>query len=411
MSGPYLLDGLRVIDTASFIAGPVATTMLADFGAEVIKIEPPTGDPYRHRTGGPGIPESPYNYRWIVDNRTKRALSLDLRRPEGREVLYRLVRRADVFVTNAPMDSRRRLGLRWEDLQPLNPRLIYASITAYGETGDEAAKTGYDSTALWARTGLMDLVRPDPTAAPSRSLPGMGDHPTGVSLFAAIMTALYRRERTGAGGMVSTSLMANGLWWNAIQVQAALCGARVEPRPGRDEAASALANLYRCGDGRWLMLNVLTEERDWPLLLRALGRADLGTDARFATTAARRANARTLTGVLDEVFAARPLAEWRGALDREGLTFGFVGTVDDARHDAQMVASGALVSIDDPRAGAPLTVSSPLWIEGEGKVPPRYAPELGEQSSEILAEVGYTDEQIGRLIADGVVVQDKPAPG
>ncbi len=408
---PYLLDGLRVIDTASFIAGPVATTMLADFGAEVIKIEPPSGDPYRHRTGGPGIPESPFNYRWIVDNRTKRALSLDLRRPEGREVLHRLVRRADVFVTNAPMDSRQRLGLRWEDLEPLNPRLIYASITAYGEKGDEAAKTGYDSTALWARTGLMDLVRPDPTAAPSRSLPGMGDHPTGVSLFAAIMTALYRRERTGRGGAVSTSLMANGLWWNAIQVQAALCGARVETRPGREEAASALANLYRCGDGRWLMLNVLVEDRDWPALLRALSRPDLADDGRFATTPARRANVKALIGVLEQIFAGRPLAEWRAALDTEGLTFGFVGTVDDARTDAQMVASGALVPIDDARAGAPLTVSSPLWVEGEAKVPPRYAPELGEHSSAILAEVGYSEAEIDRLLADSVVVQDKPAAG
>ena len=408
---PYLLEGLRVIDTASFIAGPVATTMLADFGAEVIKIEPPSGDAYRHRTGGPGIPESPFNYRWIVDNRTKRALSLDLRRPEGREVLHRLVRRADVFVTNAPMDSRQRLGLRWEDLQPLNSRLIYASMTAYGEKGDEAAKTGYDSTALWARTGLMDLVRPDPTAAPSRSLPGMGDHPTGVSLFAAIMTALYRRERTGRGGAVSTSLMANGLWWNAIQVQAALCGATVEPRPGREDAASALANLYRCGDGRWLMLNVLVEDRDWPALLRAVARPDLGTDARFATTPARRANVKPLIAVLEAVFAGRPLADWRAALDAEGLTFGFVGTVDDARTDAQMVASGALVPIDDARAGAPLTVSSPLWIEGEAKVPPRYAPALGEHSSAILAEVGYAEAEIDRMIADGVVVQDKPSAG
>src|SRR2546425_669698 len=222
-----LLDGLRVIDAASFIAGPVATTILADLGADVIKVEPPDGDPYRHRTGGPGVPDSPYNYRWIVDNRTKRGLALDLRRAEGRAVLHRLVQRADVFVTNTPLDSRQRLGIRWEDLAPLNARLIYASITAYGERGEEAPRSGFDSTALWARTGLMDLVRPSPDSPPSRSLPGMGDHPTGVSLFAAIMSALYRREKTGTRTMVSTSLMANGLWWDAIQVPAALSGAHV----------------------------------------------------------------------------------------------------------------------------------------------------------------------------------------
>src|SRR6266705_3616044 len=240
-----LLDGLRVIDAASFIAGPVATTIMADLGADVIKIEPPDGDPYRHRTGGPGVAESPYNYRWIVDNRTKRGLALDLREPAGRAVLHRLVARADVFVTNTPLDSRARLGIRWTDLAPLNPRLVYASMTAYGERGDEAGRTGFDASALWARTGLMDLAKPSPDSPPPRSLPGMGDHPTGVSLYAAIMTALYERERTGRGTMVSTSLMANGLWWNAIQVQAALSGARVEPRPSRDKPATALANLYR----------------------------------------------------------------------------------------------------------------------------------------------------------------------
>ena len=400
-----LLDGLRVIDAASFIAGPVATTILADLGADVVKIEPPDGDPYRHRTGGPGVPESPYNYRWIVDNRTKRGLALDLRQPAGRGVLHRLVERADVFVTNTPLDSRARLGVRWEDLAPLNPRLIYASITAYGERGDEAPLGGFDATALWARTGLMDLVRPSPDSAPSRSLPGMGDHPTGVSLYAAIMTALYQREKTGKGTMVSTSLMANGLWWNAIQVQAALCGARVTPRPPREEAVTALANLYRCADGRWFLLNVLNDDRDWPALLRAIERPDLASDPCFATTPARRANARALVLALDQVFTARPFAEWRDILSRHGLTFGVVGTVDDARTDRQMTASGALVPIDDARAGASLTVAAPLWVDGVEKVAPRYPPELGEHSLEILRELAYDEAEIEKLVAARVVVQ------
>ena len=167
-----VLAGLRVIDAASFIAGPVAATILADLGADVVKLEPPGGDPYRHRTHGPGIPESPFNYRWIVDNRSKRGLALDLRRPEGQSVLHRLVARADVFITNTPLGSRARLGIRWEDLAPLNPRLVYASLTAYGERGEEAERGGFDSTALWARTGLMDLVRAAPDAPPARSLPG-----------------------------------------------------------------------------------------------------------------------------------------------------------------------------------------------------------------------------------------------
>jgi len=406
-SNERLFSGLRVIDAASFIAGPVATTILADLGADVIKIEPPHGDPYRHRMGGPGVPESPYNYRWIVDNRTKRGLALDLRPAAGRGVLHRLIARADVYVTNNPLDSRARLGTRWEDLEPLNPRLIYASITAYGERGDEAPLSGYDATALWARAGLMDLVKPTPDSAPARALPGMGDHPTGVALFAAIMTGLYRRERTGRGSMVSTSLLANGLWMNAVQIQAALSGAKVEPRPPREEAASALANLYRCADGRWFLLNALNDETDWPALLLVIERPELRDDPRFATTPARRANARALVSVLDGAFGSRPWHEWQPILNRHKLTYGAVATVDDARHDRQMVASGALVPFDDPRAGAPLTVSSPLWLEGVDKAPPRLAPELGEHSMEILREVGYGDGEIDALLASGVVVQGK----
>ena len=201
----HLFSGLKVIDCASWIAGPAAATIMSDFGADVIKIEPPgVGDPWRARsTSG-----AQNDYYWQLTSRNKRSLALDLKHEAGRAVLYRLVADADVFVTNFPLPVRDRLKLAPTDLLPLNPRLIYASFTAYGEAGDEAAKTGFDSTAYWARTGLMDAVRADEDTPPARSAPGMGDHPSATGLYAAIVTALYRREKTGRGGLVRSSLLA-----------------------------------------------------------------------------------------------------------------------------------------------------------------------------------------------------------
>ena len=403
MHQPRLLDGIRVLDAASFIAGPVATTVMADFGADVIKIEPPGGDSYRIRNTG--YPASPHNFPWIVDNRNKRAIAIDLRRPDGQEVLHHLVRGADVFVTNLPLDGRGRLRVRYEDLAPLNARLIYGSVTAYGETGAEASRPGFDSTALWARTGLMDLVRPSPDAPPSRSLPGMGDHPTGMSLFGAIMAALYQRERTGRGTMVSTSLMANGLWWNAIQVQGILCGARTVVRPPREQSVSALANLYRCRDGRWFLMSLTADERRWPDLAACIGRPDLVADPRFATIDSRRANAPALIAALDEVFVKRDWAEWRAILETSGIAFGVVGTLDDIATDRQMQDSGALVPMASARAGAALTVSSPIRIEGQDKTAPTMAPGIGEHTVEILREAGFAEPDIDRLLRAGAVAQ------
>jgi crotonobetainyl-CoA:carnitine CoA-transferase CaiB-like acyl-CoA transferase len=406
-SEPRLLEGIRVIDAASFIAGPVATTAMADFGADVIKVEPPSGDTYRVRNAG--YPPSPYNFPWIVDNRNKRGVAIDLRTEDGRRLLHRLVEGADVFVTNVPLDGRARLGVRWEDLAPLNPRLIYGSITAYGEEGEEASRPGFDSTALWARTGLMDLVRPSPEAPPARSLPGMGDHPTGTALFGAIMAALYQRERTGRGAMVSTSLMANGLWLNAIAAQGILCGARTVVRPPREEAVDALGNLYRTRDNRWFLIALTPDGRRWQDFTTAIDRPDLVADARFATPPARRANVRALIAVLDAVFAARDWAEWRRLLEAAGIAFGVVGTVDEIPHDPQMRACGALVPIDDPRVGASFTVSSPLQIAGQEKVPATMAPEIGEHTVEVLREAGVEPAEIDRLLRDGVIAQAKEA--
>lgn len=393
----HLFSDLKVIDCASWIAGPAAATILSDFGADVIKIEPPgAGDPWRARTANP---ESKADHYWQLTSRNKRSLALDLKHAAGRAVLYRLTDGADVFITNFPLPVRERLKLAADDLLPRNPRLIYASFTAYGEQGPEAAKTGFDSTAYWARTGLMDIVRADPETVPSRSAPGMGDHPSATGLYAAIATALYRREKTGRGGLVSTSLLASGLWANACFVHTRLNGEHVPHRPPREVAPNPLANHYRARDGRWFIMALFNEQRQLRPFLAAIGRAHWADDSRFATAASRHGYAREIVALLDAAFAERDLEDWRRVLDGAGVTFGVVGTLDDIPGDEQMRACGALV----PFPGGGETVSSPIQLDGETKVAPRRAPAVGQDTDAVLRDAGYSADEIAHLRERGVV--------
>jgi crotonobetainyl-CoA:carnitine CoA-transferase CaiB-like acyl-CoA transferase len=393
---PPLFEGLKVIDCASFIAGPAAATIMADFGADVIKIEPPEGDLYRNYYQMPGAPVSLHNYPWDLCNRNKRSLVLDLKEPLGQAVLARLVAQADVFITNLPLPVRQRLNIGHEAMQQLNPRLIYASLTAYGETGPEADKPGFDATAYWARSGLQDLIRPDHTAPPARAVAGLGDHPTAVALYAAIATALYRRERTGRGGQVSTSLLANGIWANGVQVQAQLSGATIPPRPPRTQAPNPFGNVYRCRDDRWLNLVILNEAKLVPALLAAMDLSPLLADDRFATQAARRIHATALIALFDAAFATRDLADWRIRLDAAGITFGVIGTLADVPGDVQMRAAGVVVPFE---GAAGLTVANPIQIEGVAQPVYRAAPGLGEHGAEVLRDAGFGDDEVAALLS------------
>jgi crotonobetainyl-CoA:carnitine CoA-transferase CaiB-like acyl-CoA transferase len=397
-----IFDGLLVLDIASFIAAPVATTILADFGAEVIKIEAPGGDGFRNLYAAPGMPDTGgRNFPWMCDNRTKKGLCLDLNGEGGQEILQRLIARADVLVTNFPMPVRRKLKLMYEDVAPLNDRLIYASLTAYGEEGPESGRTGFDSTALYARTGMMDMMRA-PGQAPVRSLPGMGDHPTGTALYAAIMTGLYKREKTGRGCHVSTSLVANGMWMNGYYAQAAIMGAQVELRPHRDDAPNALANHYCAGDGRWFILAVLNETKQAPLLFDAMGRPDLADDPRFADPAARRENSLVLTKIMDGIFAQHDWAYWRARFDELGITYGQVAKMEDLLEDGQLRHAGAIV----PGAagfGGDWAVGTPVFVKGEEKRPPVAAPGIGEHNEAILGELGYSQQQIAAFKEAGAI--------
>src|SRR6516164_128810 len=390
-----IFEGLKVLDCASFIAAPAAATVLSDFGADVIKIEPPgSGDPYRNLPNLPGYPASEHNFAWLLESRNKRSLALDLSKPEGQSVLHRLAADADVFITNYPPAVRERLGITYDHLAPRNTRLIYASFTGYGEKGEEANKPGFDSNAYWARSGLMDLVRADIHTTPARSIAGMGDHPCAMAFYGAIVTALYKRERTGKGSHVSSNLIANGVWAASVLAQAKLCGAKFGERRPRERALNAVANHYQCRDGRWLILSLLNEDRQWPTLARCMGREDLITDPRFITKPDRHARSVELIRILDEVFATKDLSEWRSILDGNGLVFGVVGILDDIPTDRQMLDNEVLVPFENDTM---LTINSPIWVSGAKKVQPRKPPAVGEHSDEILRQAGYDETSIRQL--------------
>jgi len=398
-----LFDDLLVIDCASFIAGPAAGTILADFGARVIKIEPPDGgDGYRLLKYMPGLPAGDSNYPWSLTNRNKESLALDLKHEEGRAILDTLIARADVFITNYPLPVRQRLGLRYEDISALNPRMVYASLTPYGEDGPEAGNTGYDATAWWARSGLMDLVRASDDTAPAISMPGMGDHMAANTLYGAIVTALYRRERTGKGGMVGTSLLANGLWSNGVMVQAALDGADMDVRMDASRLG-ALTRIYRCRDDRWFMLTILpqAQERVWPDLARCVGHEEWVKDSRFVGVVEREQNKVELVALLDEIFSQRDWENWKQCFAEFGITCGGIAQAKDSCDDEQIQAAGMLAEFEG--GGGSRTIDSPLYLHGEVKRAPRAAPAVGEHSLAILAELGIGDDTVRKLQGEGVI--------
>lgn len=398
-----LLDGIRVVELATFVFGPGSTAVLADFGADVIKVEVPgSGDPFRHTHKSPPFMPLDFAYMWHQDNRNKRSIALDLKDPDGRAALLALVRGADVLVTNFPPRVLAKLKITYEDLQPENPRLVYGQVTGYGEQGPDANKPGFDGNAYWARTGLMDVVR---TAEADPTLPAaaMGDHPSAMTMFAGIMTALYRRERTGQGTKVSTSLMANGLWAGSTMLAGVLAGTAPFQRSSRVAPRNALLNQYRTADDRWLSIIVLQEDRNWPAFATGIGRADLITDPRFAATADRHANGRELTAILDQVFRTRTFAEWSPLLLAQGITFSLVATMEEVIDDPQAQLNDMLVEVEGHTHGRRQAINSPFWLRDAPKVPARVGPELGAQSREILREAGYGEADIERLVARGVL--------
>src|SRR5277367_326911 len=404
MTEGNIFSGLKVVDLSSFIAGPGAATILSDFGADVVKIEPPEGEMWRIGQNIPPQPHSDVPYPFELANRNKRGVALNLKAASAKQVVERLAKWADVFIVNTPHSARKKLKLEYEDVVKWNPRLIYADLTGFGEKGPDADLPGFDLTAYWARSGLLSMTR-DAGAPPTWPVAGSGDNATAVGLYSAIVTALYRRERTGKGSYVTTSLLAGGVWSASVSIQAALCGASFFGLHDRTHPTNAALNVYRASDGTWFVLVVTPDKL--AAVANAIGRADLLTDPRFADPVKLMQNMPQLAEILAQVFAAQPMTYWYQVFSGVHVTFGAVRGPREVIEDPQLRLNEIVVPLDGAGGKLDTTISSPIQVHGIAKVPARRAPALGEHNGEVLEQLGFNTSEIEALHASGAVPAKK----
>jgi crotonobetainyl-CoA:carnitine CoA-transferase CaiB-like acyl-CoA transferase len=404
MADDNIFSGLKVVDLASFIAGPSAAVILSDFGADVIKVESPSGELWRHAHQIPPLPQAKDPYPWHLANRNKRGMTLDLKSPSAQRVLEKLVKCADVLIVNTPHPARKKLKLEYDDVVQWNPRLIYADLTGFGEKGPDANLPGFDITSYWARSGLLSMTR-DAGAPPTWPVAGSGDNATAVGLYSAIVTALYRRERTGQGAYVTTSLLAQGVWSASVSIQAALCEAKFFGLHDRKNPANAAMNVYRAADDTWFVLLVTPDKL--ADVAKAIGRPDLLTDPRFSDPAKLAANRPQLTAILDEVFGAQPMAHWYEMFNGIRVTFGAVRGPQEVIDDQQLRINDIVVPLEGAGGKLTSTISSPIQVHGVAKVPAKRAPDLGEHNAELLKQLGFGATEIDGLRESGTVPKAK----
>jgi crotonobetainyl-CoA:carnitine CoA-transferase CaiB-like acyl-CoA transferase len=399
MPGP--LEGIRVVEIGLWIAGPSAALILCDWGADVIKIEPPNGDPLRGLATAAAGWSLPANPPFELDNRGKRSIALNLVTEEGRAIARALIDRADVLVTNVRPRVLEAAGLTYEKLRETNRGLVYCQLTGYSPDGPDRDRAAYDVGAFWARAGVASSLTPEGAQLPHQRV-GMGDHVAGCSAAGAICAALLARSRTGEGQRVAVSLIRAGVYTVGSDVSMALRFKFMVQPYDRYHAINPLIDCYQAGDGRWFWLLLLQGDRHWPDLCRSIEREDLLEDDRFADIGRRGLNAPALVDELDKVFATKSLDEWSQAFDRENVWWAPVNSISDVVSDPVAQEAGAFVDVPGPE-GPIQGVATPADFYGTPWQPRGYVPELGQHTEEILLELDYDWDKIVALKESGTI--------
>jgi crotonobetainyl-CoA:carnitine CoA-transferase CaiB-like acyl-CoA transferase len=398
------LEGIKVVEVAMWVAGPSTTSVLGDWGADVVKLEDPkTGDPIRgFVTRTMGDPNARIRPPFELDNRNKRSVAVDLRSADGHAFAMKLIERADVFLCSLRLDAIERMKLDYATLSARNPRLIYASINGYGHRGPDKNRPAYDYAAAWARSGLMATIA-EPGQPPPAQRPAMIDHAVGLGLAGAISAALLGRERTGRGREVMISLFSMGLWMNASDLTVGLMTGRSPSSEARNERVNPIWSSYRCADDRWIYFVMVQSDRFWSDFCRALDQPAWENDPRFKDSAARAENCAALTAEIDRVVATKISDEWAPIFDRHHLIWAPVRTDAEVLDDPQAHAIGAFAEVDHPQIPGCRVVNSPIEFGENERRPYRGAPELGQHTEEVALEAGLSWDEIARLKESGAL--------
>lgn len=402
MNGP--LDGIKVVELAMWVAGPSSTAVMSDWGADVVKLEDPgSGDPIRGMTTR-ALTDASLKLRpgFELDNRNKRSVAVDLRKPEGQAFAARLIGMSDVFVSNLRLDALERMGLSYEALAARNPGLIHASLNGYGHRGPDRLRPAFDYAAGWARSGLMATVA-EPGTAPPAQRPGMIDHAAGLALAGAVSAALLERTRTKRGQEVRLSLFAMGLWMNAADITTALLSGKAPQPESRLDRFNPLWNSYQCKDGSWVYFVMVQSDRHWAEFCKALERTDWMKDPRYKDSGSRSRHSRELTAAIGESTATRTRAQWAPIFDRHDLFWAPVQSNEEAVNDPQAEAIGMYRALEHPQIPQCRVVKSPIEFGASDVGPWRAAPELGQHTEEVALEIGLGWEEISRLKDSGTL--------